>query len=129
MINNTKFKTNQTNKKEKNNFVLKKYPKRQMSKIIKNEIYDLDLDISFENQSIFNDNELITEKSNIDSSKSVKNEIILKKDNKFNSEIQMLINYSNNPKELLKVVKFVSSKINFLYHIDLAFETNYKIKS
>ena len=53
----------------------------------------------------------------------------MKKDNKFNSEIQKLINLSNNPKELLKVVKFVSYKINFLYHIDLAFETNYEIKS
>ena len=38
MINNTKLKTNQTNEKGKNNFVMKNDRKRHMFKIIKNEI-------------------------------------------------------------------------------------------
>ena len=38
MINNTKLKRNQTNEKQKNNYVMKNDPRRQVCKIIKNEI-------------------------------------------------------------------------------------------
>ena len=38
VINNTKLKRNQTNEKQKNNYVMKNDRKKHMCKIIKNEI-------------------------------------------------------------------------------------------
>ena len=49
-------------------------------------------EIGVKNWSIVNDNVLSSDKIEIDFSSSLQNETVLKKDNKFNSEIQLLIN-------------------------------------
>ena len=73
-------KCNYTLKKDKiTNNKMNEPKKHPFTRIIKN--YELDLDISFDNQSFFNDNVLSNEELNLDFSTSIKNEINLKKDN------------------------------------------------